>query len=110
MNRYKYRYDMIEHLFTAYLHQDWTIDGDSLEEVFQNVEPLQLLAPKIHGQIGQLLKENPTNEELEELFWGQWQTGYEPDDPEGEDWVGTLKRIMDICEGYMDKKSSREGE
>ena len=31
-------YKTVEHLFGAYLHQDWTIDGHSLEEVFANVE------------------------------------------------------------------------
>ena len=93
-------YKTVEHLFGAYLHQDWTIDGHSLEEVFANAEALQELSPEIHREVTAMLQEEPTNQELEGLFFGQWQTGYEPEDPEGEDWIGVLHNLLEICETY----------
>lgn len=97
LERQEKRYPTLSYLFNAYLHQDWTIDGNSLPEIFRNSEGLQSLAPRIQADIGSLLAEGHDHECLDRLFFGRWQAGYEPDEDDGEDWLDVLEQISRIC-------------
>ena len=91
----------LKYLFTAYLHQDWDIEGATLREVFQNHTDLQSSAVSIKSDIEALLRSGPTEGELDDLLIGVWATGYEPDDRIGETWTGVLKDISVICDRYI---------
>lgn len=89
----------LHHLFVAYLNQDWSTDGDTLEEIFQNRSELQRMSPELRSEISDLLQPGPTDQELDDLLYGEWLAGYEPDEDEGETWTDVLHQIKDLC-GY----------
>jgi hypothetical protein len=101
MEEMKEKYKNLHRVFAAYLHQDWTVEGSSLTEVFRNQKGLQDLAPKIHGEINDLLSEGHGNDYLDRLFVRKWHTGYEPDEDADEDWGDVLEQISRICREYM---------
>ena len=100
MEEMKDKYKDLHRLFVAYLHQDWTVEGSSLSEVFVNNEGLQSRAPGIYEDVESLLKENRDNDDLDRLFVRKWHTGYEPEEDEGENWTDVLQEIARICLTY----------
>lgn len=101
MDEMKEKYKNLHRLFAVYLHQDWTVEGDSLSGVFRNQKGLQGLSPKIHEDIEGLLAEGHGSDYLDRLFVRKWHTGYEPDEDAGEDWGDVLGQISQICREYM---------
>lgn len=95
----------LHYLFVSYLHQDWTVEGELLSEIFQNHRELQVRAVRIRSEVSALLGSGIDDSGLDRIFFGKWRTGYEPDEDEGETWIDVLRRISDIC----DRHASRFG-
>ena len=76
--------------------------GESLPEIFEEQEGAQDIAPRLKQEIELLLSENFSNEYFDEVLYGQWRAGYEPDEGEGETWADALHQIRDLCEIHSD--------
>ncbi|WP_161628669.1 contact-dependent growth inhibition system immunity protein [Nocardiopsis salina] len=100
MNNIEEKYPTIEEFFSTYLHQDWTIDGESLPEPFENLKALQEMSADLIQEINSLLSDSYSNEDLDCIFFDRWLTGYEPNEDEGESWHDVLRQIRKICEAY----------
>ena len=97
MNNIDEKYPTIRRLFIACLHQDWTIDGENLPELFENARELQSISADLGPEINSLLSENYSNEDLDYVFFNRWLTGYEPNEDEGETWHDVLRQIEELC-------------
>jgi hypothetical protein len=94
------RYKNLCHLFTYYLHQDWTIEGGTLTEVFKRNQSLHEISKGIQEEARTLLEEGHGNQYLDGLFFGRRSAGYEPE-AEGEaTWHDTLRKIITVCGRY----------
>jgi|SRR5690625_661040 len=94
------RFPNLSHLFGAYLDQDWSADGDTLDEIFENRSALRKMAPSFKKEISDILSLRLSNQELDDIFFGEWGAGYEPDEDEGETWEDVLCQIYTICSKY----------
>ncbi|WP_152436841.1 contact-dependent growth inhibition system immunity protein [Nocardiopsis xinjiangensis] len=103
MSNIEEKYPTIKKLFITYLHQDWTIDGENLPDLFENLKALQGMSADLIQEINSLLSENYSNEDLDYIFFNRWLAGYEPDEDEGETWHDVLRQIRSISESYSQK-------
>ena len=90
----------LHYLFSSYLHQDWTAEGNSLLEIFENHQELQERSSGIRSEILTLLESKIDDSELDRIFFGKWRSGYEPDEDEGKNWSDALRKIAEICLQY----------
>ena len=100
MTDFDSKYPTIRRLFIAYLHQDWTIDGESLPGLFENLRALQEMSADLSREINSILSEGYSHEDLDYIFFNRWLTGYEPYEDEGETWVDVLRQIEELCSFY----------
>lgn len=90
----------IRWLFNTFLHQDWTIDGETLEEVFANNRYMEGATEGIRIGALSLLKSDLTELQIEQLAAGPCGAGYEPEAEGFEDWRSALREIIRICDTY----------
>ena len=88
------------YLFGAYLHQDWTIEGETLSDVFDKSQALQNLSGGIKREAESLLAGEYDNQFLDDIFFGQWGAGYEPEADGLDDWHHVLREIVRYCDRY----------
>ncbi|WAE75598.1 contact-dependent growth inhibition system immunity protein [Streptomonospora nanhaiensis] len=96
------KYKNLSYLFNCYLHQDWTIEGENLSEVFDSSQALQNLSGGIQREAETLLAEEYDNQFLDDIFFGQWGAGYEPEADGLDDWQHVLKEIVRYCDRYTE--------
>ncbi|MGQ4269853.1 contact-dependent growth inhibition system immunity protein [Nocardiopsis changdeensis] len=101
MDKAKEEYANLYHLFTLYLHQDWTLEGSGISDIFSRSEGLQELSPGICREAKALIEEGRGNEYLDRLFFGKWSAGYEPEAEGFEDWSAVLKEIVKVSGRYV---------
>lgn len=94
----------IRRCFETYLHQDWTIDGESLEEVFENNGCLGGIRLNVKAEAQSLIDSDLTDVQLDQLFTGQWGAGYEPEVEEFEDWRAALREIVRLCNMHLERE------
>ena len=90
----------IRRVFETLLHQDWTIEGHTLEEVFENNYRLNGIRDGVRKGAQLLIDSELTNQHLDEIFFGLWGAGYEPEAEEFEDWRDVLREIVRLCDKY----------
>lgn len=90
----------IRRLFETFLHQDWTIHGETLEEVLANNYGMDGTTEGIRIGALSLLKSDLTELQFEQLASGSWGAGYEPEAEGFEDWRSALREIIRICDTY----------
>ncbi|MEU3210494.1 hypothetical protein ABZ631_06200 [Nocardiopsis alba] len=90
----------IKHFFQAYLHQDWTIDGNTLEEVFENNHGLEGIREGVGTGARILIDSDLTEHRPGILLVRHWSAGYEPEDEDLGTWRGILKEIVRLCDAY----------
>lgn len=90
----------IEEAFGIYLHQDWTIDGNTLEEVFHENDGFEGFRIGVKKGARLLIDSELTELELEKLIAGSWGVGYEPEVEGFENWRSALREIVRLCEAY----------
>lgn len=98
------KYRNLCYLFNYYLHQDWTIEGETLSEVFERNQALHKISKGLQQEATALLEEGHDNQHLDEIFFGRWSAGYEPEAEGHETWNDVLREIVLISERYFDSK------
>ncbi|MES0836708.1 contact-dependent growth inhibition system immunity protein [Nocardiopsis tropica] len=88
----------LHHLFGAYLHQDWSTEGETLSDVFEKSKALQNLSEGMRREAESLLAEEYDNKFLDDIFFGQWGAGYEPEADGLDDWHHVLREIVRYTE------------
>ncbi|MBR8744837.1 contact-dependent growth inhibition system immunity protein [Nocardiopsis sp. MG754419] len=88
--------------FNNYLHQDWDIDGSTLEEVFDNNDGLGSLKEGLRRGSQELIDSDCSDRELAQLFLGDWTSGYEPEHGGYDNWRDVLREIIRLCDKYME--------
>ncbi|WDZ88849.1 contact-dependent growth inhibition system immunity protein [Nocardiopsis sp. HUAS JQ3] len=88
------------YLFNYYLHQDWTIEGETLSEVFEKNKTLHEISQGLRQEAKTLLKEGHDNQCLDDIFFGRWSAGYEPEVEGHEDWNDVLREIVRFSDRY----------
>ncbi|MGI5119466.1 contact-dependent growth inhibition system immunity protein [Marinactinospora thermotolerans] len=90
-------YEYLRKFFAGGMHQDWDLDGDSLEEIFRkrHVNALDESRRILH-EIEMMLSSDLSEEEIDHLVTIQWSSGYEPDE-DTETWRGVLRDMI----GYI---------
>ncbi|WP_433700935.1 contact-dependent growth inhibition system immunity protein [Nocardiopsis sp. CA-288880] len=96
------KYNKLSYLFNYYLHQDWTIEGETLSEVFEKNTVLQSLSGGIKREAEALLAEEHKNQHLDDIFFGRWSAGYEPEADGLDDWHHVLREIVRYCDRYTE--------
>lgn len=86
----------------TYLHQDWTIEGSTLEEVFENNEGLEGIAEEVKSGSQYLIDSNLSNHELDRIIMIEWGAGYEPEVEGFDDWRAALREIVRLCDKHLD--------
>ncbi|GAA1440446.1 hypothetical protein GCM10009602_13220 [Nocardiopsis tropica] len=89
-------------LFGSYLHQDWTIEGETLSKVFEQNNALHEICKGIKQEAKLLLEKGYDNQFLDDIFFGQWGAGYEPEADGLDDWHHVLREIVRYCERYTE--------
>lgn len=84
----------------TYLHQDWTIDGNTLEEVFENNEGLEGITEEVKRGAQTLIDSELSEHELDKIMLG-WGAGYEPEAEGFGDWRESLREIVRLCDKYL---------
>lgn len=92
----------IRRFFVNYLHQDWSIYGETLEELFETNQGLGSLKEGVRAQARLLICSELDNEQLDQVFFGQWQAGYEPEAEDFEDWRAVLEEIVRLCDRHLE--------
>ncbi|WP_407942010.1 contact-dependent growth inhibition system immunity protein [Nocardiopsis codii] len=95
------KYRNLSYLFNYYLHQDWTIDGETLSDVFERNEALHELSRGIRQEAEILLKEGHDNQHLDDIFFGRWGAGYEPEADDYQTWHEVLREIIRFSERHI---------
>lgn len=96
--------DSLRYLFTHYLHQDWTIEGESLSDIFEQNGALQDVSKEIKQEAESLLEEEHDNQHLDDIFFNHWSAGYEPEVEGYENWSDVLREIVRISGRYSENK------
>lgn len=89
------------YFFETFLHQDWSIDGDTLAEVFESNMGFGKLKEGLKNDAQMLIDSNFNNAELEQILVGRWSIGYEPEYGGFENWREVLQEIIRLCDKYM---------
>ncbi|WP_017582492.1 hypothetical protein [Nocardiopsis valliformis] len=98
--------DSIEWFFATFLHQDWTINGESLAEVFEGVDGLGPRREGVRRDAVLLLESGLGHEQLDRILWHAAQPGYEPEYEGFEDWRAALREIVRLCDLYRERARS----
>ena len=85
----------------TYLHHDWTIEGSTLEEVFENNEGLEGITEEVKNGAQYLIDSNLTDHELDRIITIEWGAGYEPEVEGFDDWRSALKEIVRLCDKHL---------
>ena len=88
------KYRNLSYLFNYYLHQDWTIEGETLSAVFEQNEALHEISKRLRKEAELLLEEGHSNRHLDDIFFGRWGAGYEPEAEGHETWQEVLEDII----------------
>ncbi|WP_307851323.1 contact-dependent growth inhibition system immunity protein [Nocardiopsis sp. MG754419] len=91
---------MICKFFKTFMHQDWTISGETLEEVFESIEGFQEMRGGIRQGARALVESELTDQQLDEIIFGQWGSGYEPEVEDFGNWRSALEEIIRLCDKY----------
>lgn len=94
----------LEWFFTTFMHQDWTIHGESLAEIFENLGGLQGVSETLRIEVRTLIDQGHSHQWLDDLFYGRWLAGYEPNEDEGGTWTDVLHQIEELCSLYERKQ------
>jgi hypothetical protein len=94
------KYKNLSYLFNYYLHQDWTIEGETLAKVFEQNEALHEISQGIQREAELLLKEGHDHQYLDDIFFGRWSAGYEPEVEGYETWQEVLEEIIRFSKRY----------
>lgn len=90
------------HFFVTFLHQDWSIDGDTLEEVFDTNMGFGDMKEGLRGDVVSLIDSDYSEAQLEYILVGMWSIGYEPEYGGFEGWRDFLRGLVRICETHME--------
>jgi len=96
--------DSLRYLFTHYLHQDWTVEGEYLSDIFEQNGALQDVSKEIKQEAESLLEEEHDNQHLDDIFFNHWSAGYEPEVEGYENWSDVLREIVRISGRYSENK------
>lgn len=88
--------------FVTFLHQDWSIDGDTLEEVFDTNMGFGDMKEGLRADVKALIDSDFSEDLLEQILVGRWSIGYEPEYGGFGSWRGVLGEIVRLCDKYME--------
>ncbi|TDQ53751.1 contact-dependent growth inhibition system immunity protein [Actinorugispora endophytica] len=92
---FREEFSHLTYFVEAYLHQDWGIEGGSIEEVMRSKRELAPVVPGIRSDAEKLLAESLSERALEDIFENTWGSGYEPGDATDGSWADALREIID---------------
>lgn len=90
----------IKRVFETLLHQDWTIEGNTLEEVLENNHGLEGTRDGVRDGARILIESSLTDRRLDDLIFGYWDAGYEPEAEGFDGWREVLREIVRLCDEY----------
>lgn len=91
----------LREFFDKYLHQDWDLNGGTLEDIFDNNEGFSNASEGIKQGSLTLINSDLKNEQLDLIFSGDWTAGYEPEHGGFEDWWSTLRELVRLCDKHL---------
>src|SRR5690625_3475523 len=96
--------DSLRYLFTHYLHQDWTVEGEYLSDIFEQYGALQDVAKEIKQEAESLLEEVHDNKHLDDIFFNHWSIAYENEKEGSENWSDVVREIVGSSGRYSENK------
>lgn len=90
------------HFFVTFLHQDWSIDGDALAEVFDSNMGFGGMKVGLLEDVNNLIDSGYSEAQLEQILVGRWSIGYEPEYGGFESWRDVLREIVRLCEVHIE--------